>query len=311
MNCTEKQSCYLLITILILFCANTASALQPKNQTPVPVINNRVQLREIATLPKHIREASGLEFTTGKHLWTHNDGGVPILYCIDTTGAVIKTIQLNHPNAGWEDIALNSRGNMFVGAFGNNKNDKQTLKIYKIPNPDSVPEKVVNASIIRFHYADQHAFPPTPDRRNFDMDAFIAKGDSLFLFSKNRTSPFTGYTKIYGLSQEPGEQIAIPVDSIYLGAGPMLDHWVTGADISPDGKLIALLSHRHIWFISDFHGQKFSAGKIQRIDLNHFSHKAGICFKDNSHLYIVDELELEIIGGKLYTIDVSGLPTGR
>jgi len=269
-------------------------------------VNIRSSLHEIAKLPKHIREASGLEITNDKKtLWTHNDGGLPMLYCIDTAGNVLKTIQLNHPNSGWEDLAVDKNGNLYVGAFGNNGNDKKELKIYKIPTPDSVTEKVVSAGIIKYKYADQHAYPPPPHARNFDMDAFIAMGDSLFLFSKNRTEPFTGYTRIYKLSQQPGEQIAIPTDSIFLGNGPMMDHWVTAADVSPDGKVLALLSHACMWLITDFHPGKFSTGKVRRLDFGHLSHKAGVVFKTSTRLYIVDELEFGILGGKLYSVDLS------
>jgi hypothetical protein len=293
----------LLCQTLILFFVIPTFALQQKpgssgTISPVPA------LKEIASLPKHIREASGLAITASGHLWTHNDGGTPILFCLDTLGNVTRTIQLNHPNSGWEDLTLDKQGNMYVGGFGNNKNDKRTLKIYRIPNPESIAEKIVNAEIIKFTYEDQYEFPPPPQRRNFDVDAFIARNDSLFLFTKNRTSPFSGYSKVYRLSQDAGEQKAVLADSIFLGKGPMMDYWVTGAALSPDEKSLVLLSHRCIWIITGFKGNKFSTGKVTRLDLNHFSHKAGVAFESNSRLFIVDELEMQIIGGKLYTLDL-------
>jgi hypothetical protein len=143
------------------------------------------------------------------------------------------------------------------------------------------------------------------------MDAFAASGDNLYLFTKNRTSPFTGYTKIYTLPVEPGKYTATLTDSIYLGKGPMIDYWVTGADISPDGKTLALLSHEYIWIIRGFSGNKFSTGKIYQLKLNHFSHKAGVCFTTNDTLYIVDELEMEVLGGKLYHLSLKGLLTEK
>jgi hypothetical protein len=289
-------------TLLILIFIPTF-ALQQKPETPV-IVSTLVPLQEIANLPKHIKEASGLAITSKGKLWTHNDGGIPVLFCLDTLGNVSKTVQLNHPNAGWEDLTLDKKGNMYVGGFGNNRNDKRTLKIYRIPDPESITEKVVNAQIIQYRYEDQTSYPPPPSQRNFDVDAFIAKDDSLFLFSKNRTSPFTGYSKVYRLSQEPGEQIAVVADSIFLGKGPMMDYWVTGAALSADARSLALLSHRCVWLITEFHGNNFSSGKVLRIDLNHFSHKAGVAFEGNSRLFIIDELEMEIIGGKLYTLDL-------
>lgn len=264
-------------------------------------------LKEIGTLPKHIKEASGLEMTAAGNLWTHNDGGLPMLFCIDSTGAVKRSLQLNHKNAGWEDLTQDANGNLYVGAFGNNKNDKRELKIYKLPDPDSIKENVFTAEIIKYHYADQKEFPAADGAKNFDMDAFTAIRDSLYLFTKNRTKPFTGYTKVYSLPQAPGTYDITPIDSIYLGSGPMIDNWVTGADISPDGKTLVLLSHQCLWVISNFNGKKFSDGRIVRVNMDHLSHKAGVCFKTDNELYIVDELELGFLGGKVYSFDLKQL----
>jgi hypothetical protein len=295
-----------LILILILI-SSPGSGVKAIQQKPTPYIEDidaGTALTEIASLPKQINEASGLEITSGKHLWTHNDGGLPVLYCLDTTGQLVRTLQLNHPNSGWEDLAQDKNGTLYVGAFGNNKNDKQTLKIYMLPKPDSIRDIVFTAQTITFSYKDQKDFPPAPSKRNFDMDAFIAMNDSLYLFSKNRTTPFTGYSKIYTLPQQPGSYIAVCNDSIYLGKGPMIDNWVTAADISPDGKILVLLSHQYLWLIKNFKENRFSTGKIFRVKLNHFSHKAGVSFLTNTKLCIVDELEMGLIGGKLYTLNL-------
>jgi hypothetical protein len=292
-------------TLLSCCVTLTVAFSQPKNDgSAVTVLDASSGLTEIATLPKHIKESSGLEITSSGTLWTHNDGGVPILFGLDSAGNVVKTIQLNHPNSGWEDVTIDSKGNLYVGSFGNNKNDKKQLKIYKIGDPETINEKVVNAEIIKYSYADQNTFPATATKKNFDMDAMAAFGDSIYLFTKNRTSPFTGYCKIYSVPQVAGEYSLSPVDSLYINTGNMMDSWVTAADISPDGKTLALLSHQYVWLIKNFTGNRFSTGKIFRLDLKHFSHKAGLCFSTNSMLYISDELEMGILGGKIYQLDL-------
>jgi hypothetical protein len=291
-----------LLFLLLLYHFSLSA--QDSAKKHIRQIDGSRALKEIGTLPKHIKEASGLEITKAGNLWTHNDGGVPMLFCIDSTGELKKSLQLNHPNSGWEDLTQDAQGNFYVGAFGNNKNDKRELKIYKIPNPDLITEKVYTAEIIKYRYKDQQAFPPSNAAKNFDMDAFAASGDELFLFTKNRTSPFTGYTKVYRLPQSAGSYELMPVDSIYLGSGPMMDNWVTAADITDDGKTLALLSHQCLWLVSNFSNSHFSQGNITRINLNHFSHKAGLCFRGNDTLYIVDELELGLLGGKVYTLSL-------
>ena len=84
----------------------------------------------------------------------------------------------------------------------------------------------------------------------------------------------------------------------------MMNHWVTGADISPDGTILALLSHDRIWFVAAFNNRKFSSGKLYEVDLGSFTHKTGICFVSDSELYLIDERELGILGGKIYSLDL-------
>jgi hypothetical protein len=263
----------------------------------------KVQLKEVGKLPKILKEASGLEITRDGHLWSHNDDGIPALYCLDTLGNLVRAIQLNCVNRGWEDLTLDEEGNMFIGGFGNNKNDKTDLKIYKIPDPGSITQMPALPEIIHYTYEDQKTFPPSPANKNFDVDAFFAWQGSLYLFTKNRSTPSRGYSKIYRLPAQPGKQTAVLIDSIFVGNGPMIHNWITGADISQDGKTIALLFHDRIWFLRGFSTQKFSKATVYQLDLNNYSHKAGISFMNHDRIYIVDELELDLIGGKLYTLD--------
>jgi hypothetical protein len=292
----------ILYSAFVITFVSTLLHAQPAH--PLELSGEHLKLIEKSSLPKVLKEASGLETTSPGNLWTHNDDRYPILYCLDTAGNVKKVVHLNHPNNGWEDLALDEKGNLYVGSFGNNNNDRKDLRIYKVPAPERISDAVYSAEVIEFHYQDQHAFPPPESKRNFDADAFISQRDSLYIFTKNRTQPSTGYTKVYRLPTEPGRYEAIPFDSLYLGNGPMHSSWVTSADLSPDGRWLILLSHNSIWLITDFKGKPFSRGKIYHINLNHLSHKTGVAFYSNSEVFIVDELELGFIGGKLYSLDL-------
>jgi hypothetical protein len=266
------------------------------------------ELKEVGPLPKVLREASGLEYT-GKHFWSHNDDGIPALYCLDSAGNLLRAVQINSVNRGWEDLTRDDEGNIFIGAFGNNKNDKKTLKIYRIPDPEKITEAMTLPEIIEYRYSDQKYFPPDKSNKNFDVDAFFESQGFLYLFTKNRSAPFLGYSKIYQLPAQPGQQVATVVDSLYVGDGPMINNWITSADLSPDKRTLALLFHDRIWFIRRFADGKFSSGKIYQLNLNHYTHKAGLCFKDDHTLYIVDELEANILGGKFYTVDLRAIFT--
>lgn len=291
---------HLLPTLVLLLVAPCFVTAQIKILNPD---TRKTVLKEVGTLPKILKEASGLTIT-GNHFWSHNDDGIPALYCIDSVGNLVRAVQLNVQNKGWEDLAQDLQGNVYIGGFGNNKNDRQELRIYKIPSPESITAPVTFPGIIAYTYSDQKAFPPSSGAKNFDVDAFIAYKESLLLFTKNRTTPFTGYSKVYRITQEPGTQEAQLIDSIFVGEGPMMNAWVTGAALSPDQSTIALLFHDHVWLIKNFNNRKISQGSVYQLNLNHYSHKAGIAFMGNQKLFIVDEFELGLIGGKLYSVDL-------
>jgi WD40 repeat protein len=300
-----NNSLYLLF--LIILCPLQVVSQQHSASLFKKKSHYAIEVKSIAPLPKILKEASGLYIDKNKNFWSHNDDRYPFLYCFDSTGNILKTVYINHPNKGWEDLAHDEENNIYIGAFGNNRNDRKDLTIYKIGSPDSIKSKSTLGETIKFQYTDQSAFPALEGNRNYDADAFIAFEGSLFIFTKNRTKPFTGYTRVYRLPQTAGSYHAELVDSVFLGDGPMMDFWVTSADVSPDKKTVALLGHEKIWLLRNFEGSNFSSGSITEIDLLNFSHKAGVSFSDNNILYIVDETEFDILGGFLYKLDISHL----
>ena len=283
------------------------SSSAPLAQTASAPLEVDGSLAVTGSLPKVLREASGLEITSSGLMWTHNDDRFPILYGLNSSGSIERVIHLNHINKGWEDLTKDERGNIYIGAFGNNMNNRKDLSILKVPDPETLKADVINAEVIEFSYPDQRDFPPADGNKNFDADAVVALRDSLFIFTKNRTEPFTGYSKVYRLPSTPGRHQAVLYDSIYLGDGGMMRNSVTSADMSPDGKRLALLSHDSIWLISGFGKGHFSQGTIIKINLGNFSHKTGLCFASDTMIYLVDELELGFLGGKIYSLDLKSI----
>ncbi|MEQ1586918.1 MAG: hypothetical protein ABL895_13610 [Cyclobacteriaceae bacterium] len=300
-----KEKYFLQLLLLPLYFQGIAQDLPVDQISRISIGSEKIKV--VTTLPKILKEASGLYIDKNGNFWSHNDDRYSFLYCFDSTGTILKTVYLNHPNKGWEALAHDENNNVYIGAFGNNRNDRNDLTIYKIKSPDSITAKVTTGEIIKYQYSDQKLFPPPETNRNYDADALIAFKDSLYIFTKNRTKPFTGYTRVYQLPQIPGNYKAELIDSIFVGNGPMMDNWVTGADISPDKKTLVLIGHEKLWIIRNFKGSKFSTGSIIEILLPDFTHKAGVSFFGNNSLYIVDETEFEILGGNLYKLEVSDL----
>jgi len=280
---------------LFVLCAALAAGL--------PVFSQQVSLTEVCKLDPVIKESSGVIVDGGK-IWTHNDGGDPVLYGIDKTGKITDAIYVGaDKNKDWEDLAKDDAGNIYIGAFGNNGNKRRDLQILKISDPAKDTDKVATPEIIEFSFPDQRLFPPAENARNFDVEAMIWLNNSLYLFSKNRTIPFTGYSKVYKVPAVKGKYVATLIDSVYLGPEPMIANWVTSAAISPDKKKLALLSHDKLWLFTCFEGDKFFSGKKYTLNFGSMSQKEGVCFYSNNDLYITDEY-LYKIGGKLYSLNL-------
>ncbi len=292
---------YLTIIVYSLFLSISAQEVV----TPLLEIVNESKYSFVQTgnLPESIDEASGLETFDNEVFWTHNDGGKPVLFGIDSSAKIIKTVYLRNKNRGWEDLANDENGNLYIGAFGNNKSDKKDLKIYIIPNPDSIQEEITLAKVIKFSFEDQDSFPPPPEKHNFDVDAFFHLNDSLYLFTKNRTNPYDGLINVYVIPASSGEFVAKKVDVFKLD-GVKYNNWITGVDISEDKKSIALLFHHRVILIENFGAPIFSKGTFKEFNLNHYSHKAGIVFINNNELVIVDEKEMGFGGGNIYRFSI-------
>lgn len=196
--------------------------------------NSRYKVTQVGQLPPQIHETSGLVLGEKEGtFWTHNDGGNPAeIYEIDPKGALLRTLPLSPlVNKDWEDIAKDDRGNLYLADVGNNANNRRDLVIYKF-HP-LTPEHVES---IRVRYADQRAYPPAADSLNFDCEAVVWHQNKLYLFSKNR-SKTDRMVKMYAVPDAAGSYEASPQDSVYSHA------MVTGADVSPDGKTLALLTY--------------------------------------------------------------------
>ena len=203
------------------------------------------KVSKIGRLPSIANESSGLaRHEENQSLWTHNDsGGKPELYEMDFSGKLLSTLEVPQAtNVDWEDLAQSPDGTLFIGDMGNNSNLRRDLIIY------AVSPETNTTQAIKFRYADQKAFPPSEELRNFDCEAFFYYNDSLYLFSKNR-SKSDRLVKLYGLPAQPGDYALAPLDSIFIKTQ------VTSADVNPSGTTFALLTYGKILFFGIENGK--------------------------------------------------------
>ncbi len=194
-----------------------------------------------------IREASGLVASRTQRgvFWTINDSSnLPHLFAIDRTGKLLAEFQVRGAaNIDWESLALDERGHLYIGDVGNNTtqlfpNGLPVRSVLRLREPrvnaasggatkngsiaDVTPDRV-------YHYR----FPDKP----FDVEGMFERDGSIYLFSKVRTSP----AALHRLTLDrPGETTRL-VEVCKL---PGLTS-ITGADISPDGRRLAISSYTY------------------------------------------------------------------
>lgn len=253
---------------------------------------NMLGLEPQFLMPAVLEENSGLVWDEEHQtFWTHNDsGGKPRLFEVDTTGTIVKEVLIsNATNEDWEELALDRDSKtLYVGDFGNNRNKRKDLCIYKLPLPRGL-EKEVPSERISFRYPDQVAYPPAGRKKEFDMEAMIYWNDSLYLFSKSRSEPYSGYTKMYRVPAEAGEYVAELVDSFATGGSHFMEQWITAADLSNSGERLALLSNGHLWVFEDFKAPYFLRGNAQRLRFERVTQKEALTFRNDSLVYISEE----------------------
>lgn len=155
---------------------------------------NHGQLQFLAELPNVLEENSGIAFYSGKSAWFVADSGNhDAIYHVDFQGKQLNKFDVkNAKNHDWEELTEDKKGNLYIGDFGNNHNNRKDLVIYKLPNPNEEKGKKIDAEKIKFSYPDQNDFPPKKSERLFDAEAFFHHQDALYIFTKNRADPLRG-----------------------------------------------------------------------------------------------------------------------
>jgi len=236
-----------------------------------------------------LNETSGLIWWKNR-IWSHNDSGNdPAFYAMKVnSNAVTATISVtNATNVDWEDIAQDDSF-IYIGDFGNNAQGNRTdLKIYKIAKADVEAGNSVSATVINFSYNDQTDFTPKGNNNtNYDCEALIAYGDSLFLFSKDWVD---NKTRLYKLPKTPGTFQAVNIGELNVQG------LITGAEIIADKKVIVLTGYNagvspFIYLLYDFNGNNFLGANKRKVGLNEsFTQVEGICAKSPTAFFVSNE----------------------
>lgn len=249
-------------------------------------------LRTVYSLPKKLKEVSGITYLeTSNLLYTLEDSGnANEIYGLNfENGSIEKTILIEDTeNIDWEDLTKDKTGNLYIGDFGNNDNERKDLSIYKIGKESLASESAIPAYKVSFSYPEQKDFPPKKTALFFDVEGFFEYNNNFYLFTKNRSKGFNGTSFLYKVPNAPGFHQAV-----LMGEFKTCDNYdhcaITAATISPDASKVAVLTHDKIFLFENFTGDDFLNGTKTTIKLEHFSQKEAISFIDNNRLFIADE----------------------
>ena len=279
----------------LLFAAGIASALSCTGTEPAT-------LKTVASL--QLEEVSGIEYMPDGSLWALEDSGNSNkIYRLGENGKIAHTLTLTDAeNTDWEDMTSDTEGNLYIGDFGNNDNNRKNLAIYKLSAADLNGESAKVAQRTEFYYPEQTEFPPKKSRWMFDAEAFCLYNGYFYIFTKNRSKMFDGSFYVYRVPNLPGPHKAEKIGKL-KSCSNYRKCAIAGADISPDGKTIALISGGKIWLVTGFTENDFSAADVKEVVLQSITQKEGITFKDENTLLIADEKEKKS-GGKLYSFSI-------
>jgi hypothetical protein len=263
------------------------------------------ELKVEFSLPKKLKEVSGIALSQDKKtIWAIEDqGNKNVVYGLDNQGKLLADVLVeNAENNDWEDITKDAQGNIYLGDFGNNDNNRQNLSILKLDlkAPAQTTTKVVQTT--KFHYEGQTEFPPKKSDWLYDCEAFVEMNGNFYLFTKNRSKGFDGTFLVFQVPNKEGDFEAKLIGKLKL-EGKYSDAAITSAAINSTKDKIVLLNHKNIHVLSGFTANDFNTAKIQKISLNHNSQKEAIVFLDDKTLLIADEKD-KATGGNVYRFDL-------
>ena len=186
-----------------------------------------------------VKESSGVAASRANPgiYWTHNDsGGGPYLYAFDLRGASYGRWRVPNARASdWEDIAAGpgptpGRWYLYIGDIGNNGGARREVTVYRIEDPRigscRSDCQTPPATAIRLRYPDGP----------HDAEALLVhpKTGDLYIVTKGAE------THVYKARRGESTMTLIATLDVPGRAFATFIGGITGGDISPDGRRVAL-----------------------------------------------------------------------
>jgi hypothetical protein len=189
-----------------------------------------------------LHEASGLAMSrrTPARLWTHNDSGQPVLFALDSKGAVAGQVRVTGAQVeDWEAIAAgacDAGSCLYIGDIGDNEARRSRITVYQLSEPAEASGTAPVSAVFHATY---------PDGAH-DAETLLAANGRLYVITKGETGPVALYRFPVPLHAnttmklERVGEIASKVDA---------DSRITDGSVSPDGQWVVLRSRSALSFL--------------------------------------------------------------
>ena len=296
----------LLPVVLVIFCVSMQCFADEQFKVSVNLPNVEPVLPRThgKFRSKMITESSGMVKSRiyDNVFWTHNDSGdIARLFAIDRDGNLITpsgtsaykgVTVIGALNSDWEDMASDNSGNLYMGDIGNNNKDKELFTVYRIREPLPIGDtSALVEQTIKLYFPDKEN--PTSRQRQVNAEALFWAKDHLFIITKGGKSRFTDLYSLLLDNLEDENPLTLIASFDFKGM-------VTGADASPDGKQLVVLTYNGVWLF-ELGGESLNyfQGAISWLPIRAGQCEA-ICF-DEDNLIISNEQ------GKLFEIALNNL----
>lgn len=170
-------------------------------------------------------------------------------------------------NVDWEDMTVDDNY-LYVADTGNNLNSRRNLVIYVLSEID--PTASTQSAAIRtlpVRYPEQRSFPGLIGKRHYDSEALFSDNGLLYLVTKHRN--LIGRTEaganLYRLDTDYTDDMN---DLVLVDSHAVMTS-ATGADLSPDGQRLAVISYYDLWiFDRPAAGDQWLSSTSRRYPLN-------------------------------------------
>lgn len=242
---------------------------------------------KLVELPEEIHESSALVKFNDVFITLNDSGNKNVLYVFSSKGNILNKCSIeNATNVDWEALVYDGDSTLYIGDIGNNNNSRKDQKIYIVNIKNVISDSTVVAKNIDFNYPDQKMFPPQDSSLYYDAETLIYRNDSLFVLTKNRTEPFNGIIKVYGMPTKSGTQTPKIYPEIHLDASSWIEDSATDGVLF--GDQLFLMTYSKV-YVFDWNGKSYNrTDKVYPFD--YFTQKEGIAV-DDEFIYISEENE--------------------